>query len=75
MEQDALSAFWAMGGYATYVWPAFAATAAVLVGLAIASVRSLRAREADLIRLRAETRAEREDAAAGEEHAREAQLQ
>lgn len=58
-----MSAFWAMSGYAAYVWPAFAATTLVLVGLATTSVRSLRAREADLIRLRAEMRAQREDAA------------
>jgi heme exporter protein D len=54
METDSLSAFLAMGGYGAYVWPAFALTAVVLLGLLVASVRSLRAREADLTRLRAE---------------------
>lgn len=34
-----------MGGYAAYVWPAFGATALVLIGLALASLRSLRSRE------------------------------
>ena len=34
-----------MGGYAAYVWPAFGATALVLAVLALASLRSRRARE------------------------------
>jgi heme exporter protein D len=54
METLSLSAFLAMGGYGAYVWPAFALTAAVMIGLLVASVRSLRARETDLMRLRAE---------------------
>ena len=36
--------FLEMGGYGGYVWPAFGATAVVLVGLLLASVRSLRAK-------------------------------
>jgi heme exporter protein D len=43
MEQ--LMSFLAMGGYAAYVWPAFGITAFVLAALALASLRSLRARE------------------------------
>lgn len=42
------SSFFAMGGYAAYVWPAYAASVAVLGGLLIVSWRSLRAREAEL---------------------------
>ncbi|MBL8658343.1 MAG: heme exporter protein CcmD [Rhodospirillales bacterium] len=61
MEAGALSAFLAMGGYAAYVWPAFAVTAVVLIGLLVASVRSVRCREADLARLRAELREKSED--------------
>ena len=34
-----------MGGYGGYVWPAFGVTAVVLLGLLLASLRSLRARE------------------------------
>jgi heme exporter protein CcmD len=34
-----------MGGYAAYVWPALGLTAAVLVGLAAASIGRLRAAE------------------------------
>lgn len=40
--------FFAMGGYAAYVWPAYAAAVAVLGGLLIVSWRGLRAREAEL---------------------------
>jgi heme exporter protein CcmD len=54
MESDTLATFFAMGGYAAYVWTAFAATAIVLIGLVLASLRALKAREADLTRLRAE---------------------
>ncbi len=36
--------FFAMGGYAAFIWPAYGATAAILIGLLIASVRNLRAR-------------------------------
>ncbi|HRK95886.1 MAG TPA: heme exporter protein CcmD [Rhodospirillales bacterium] len=54
MNAGSLAAFLEMGGYGAYVWPAFALTAAVMVGLLIASVRSLRAREKDLTRLRSE---------------------
>lgn len=43
MDQVAL--FLEMGGYAAYVWPAFAVTALGLGGLLAMSLRSLRARE------------------------------
>jgi heme exporter protein D len=42
------SAFFAMGGYAAFIWPAYGATAAILIGLLVASWRGLRAREAEL---------------------------
>ena len=48
-----LTVFLAMGGYAAYVWPAFALTLLVLGGLLLGSVRTLRAREADLRALEA----------------------
>jgi heme exporter protein D len=35
-----MSGFWAMGGYAAYVWPAYAIS---LAGLAIAALTTLRA--------------------------------
>jgi heme exporter protein D len=46
-----MSAFFAMGGYAAYVWPALGLTAALLIGLLVVSVRQLRAAEAELAAL------------------------
>jgi len=43
--------FLSMGGYAAYVWPALGLTAVVLIGLWIATVRTLRLRERQLRRL------------------------
>jgi heme exporter protein D len=63
MDTGSLAAFMAMGGYAAYVWPAFVLTAVVMIVLLIASVRSLRAREKDLVRLRAEMKLTRGDPA------------
>ncbi len=51
MEQ--IQIFLAMGGYAAFVWPAFALTAAVLIGLLTMTVRRLRALQAELARLEA----------------------
>ncbi|MGE0747890.1 MAG: heme exporter protein CcmD [Rhodospirillales bacterium] len=50
---DQIADFAAMGGYAMYVWPAYALCAAVLGGILIASVRSLRARAAEVAALEA----------------------
>ncbi len=46
-----IRAYFEMGGYGVYVWPAFAVTAVVLVGLLLASLRSLRASEETLNKL------------------------
>jgi heme exporter protein D len=43
-----MSDYLAMGGYAAFVWPAYGLAAVVLIGLLIVSVRSLRAREAEI---------------------------
>jgi len=48
---DSLQTFLAMGGYAGFVWPAYALAAAVLVGLLAVSLRRLRKAEADLAAL------------------------
>jgi len=40
--------FLSMGGYAAFVWPAFAFAALVLTGLFLASWREAKAREAEL---------------------------
>ena len=45
---DVLVTFLDMGGYAAFVWPSFAITAAVLAGLLAASLRFLRTGEARL---------------------------
>ncbi|HVI53221.1 MAG TPA: heme exporter protein CcmD [Candidatus Sulfotelmatobacter sp.] len=45
---DAFSSYFAMGGYAGYVWPAYVLTAAVIIGLLLASWRGLKAREREL---------------------------
>ncbi len=45
--------FLAMGGYGVYVWPAFAITAAILIGVLWSSLHSLRANEAALAALQA----------------------
>ena len=51
---DGIAKFLAMGGYAAYVWPALGLTALVLSGLLVASLKSVRRREAELARLEAE---------------------
>lgn len=45
---NALASYLEMGGYAVYVWPAYGAAAVVLIALVVASLRTLRAREAAL---------------------------
>jgi len=51
MEQ--FRAFFSMGGYGAFVWPAFGLTAVVMIGLLVATVRRLRATERALARLQA----------------------
>ena len=43
-----MAEFFAMGGYAAYVWPAYGLAALVMVGILVASIRELRSREATL---------------------------
>jgi len=54
-----MSEFFAMGGYAAFVWTAYAAAAIGLAGLGFASWRRMRALERKADSLRAERRAER----------------
>jgi heme exporter protein D len=42
-----MSGFLSMGGYAAYVWPAYALALIVIGAVALFSVRALRAREAE----------------------------
>ena len=48
-----MAAFLDMGGYAAFVWPAYALSAALLVAIAVGSVRNLRALERELADLEA----------------------
>ena len=54
-----MNEFFAMGGYAAYVWTAYAAAAIGLAGLGLASWRRMRALESKADSLRAARRAER----------------
>jgi heme exporter protein D len=49
----ALADFFAMGGYAGFIWTAYGIVAVVLAGLAIASRRELRARQREIEALEA----------------------
>lgn len=48
-----MGAFFEMGGYGGYVWPAYGFAASVLSGMALASLRRLRRAEAQLRQLEA----------------------
>jgi heme exporter protein D len=50
---DRLTDFLAMGGYAVFVWPAFALTAVVMIGLLVSTLRRLRANERLLAQMQA----------------------
>ncbi len=39
---NSLAEFFAMGGYAGFIWPAYAITASVLIGVLLVSVHQLR---------------------------------
>jgi heme exporter protein D len=45
---DRIAIFFAMGGYAAYVWPAFAVAAVVMAALVIATLHTLRRREREI---------------------------
>ncbi len=45
---DRIATFLAMGGYAAYVWPAFAVAAIVMAGLVANTLLTLRRREREL---------------------------
>ena len=56
---SAIGAWLAMGGYAVYVWPAYALAAAVIGGLTLNSWRRYRASARSLERLQRRPRARR----------------
>lgn len=43
-----MASYFEMGGYAAFVWPSYALTALVLLGILATSLRSMRSREAQL---------------------------
>ncbi len=49
---DRIQAFLEMGGYATFVWPAYGVAIGVLIGLLVVSLRGMRGHEAALRLLR-----------------------
>jgi heme exporter protein D len=51
---DRIDAFFAMGGYAAYVWPAFAIALVVMLGLLVQSVATYRKRQRELALLESE---------------------
>ena len=64
-----VTSFWAMGGYAAYVWPAYAITVLALAGLLIGALRTLRQAERALAAVdggRARRRAPPASTAAGD---------
>ena len=63
---DRISEFLGMGGYAEFVWPAFAVTAVVMVGLVLVSRRSLQADRRTLESLESVRAARRKGRAAGD---------
>ncbi len=46
-----MQTFLAMGGYGIFVWPAFALTAVILIGMLVTTLNHLRAVQSDLDRL------------------------
>ncbi len=54
MADMGMTEFFAMGGYAAFVWPAIGLSALVMAALYIQSHRALRASEAELEALRSE---------------------
>lgn len=58
-----MSGFLAMGGYAAFVWPAYAVAVGALAVLAFVSLRQWRAAKAEVARLEAQGPRRRRDGA------------
>ena len=56
-----MSEFFAMGGYAAFIWPAYAVTTVLLCGLLGLSLKSMREREALVESLRSSRSRSRAD--------------
>ena len=48
---EQVQSFLAMGGYGTFVWPAYALTAVVIIGMLVTTLRRLRALQSELAQL------------------------
>ena len=71
---EEITTFFEMGGYAAFVWPSLGLTAAVMLGLLIATLRQLRSRQRRLAELEArgaQRRRRMTDGASTQEHPRE----
>lgn len=67
-----IAAFFQMGGYAAFVWPALGLTLLVMLGLLVTTLRQLRARQRRLAELEAQgasRRPRREEAPPRQEEA------
>ena len=64
-QGPSLTDYLAMGGYAAYVWSAFAIALLLMVGLFVQSRHAARRREAELAELRAQVRPQRAREAPG----------
>ena len=62
-----MSEFFAMGGYAAFIWPAYAVATLLLFGLLALSLKSMREREALVESLRSSRSRRRADEAATSE--------
>ena len=62
-----MGAFFDMGGYGGYVWPAWGIALVVLGALAVVSLRTMRARERELARLESDSPRRRRRDAAGDD--------
>ena len=49
---DTLGTFFAMGGYAAFVWPGYGLAALALIGLLVITLRGLKAREREFAEVR-----------------------
>jgi heme exporter protein D len=63
---DGMHSFFAMGGYAAFVWPAYLLVVAVMAGLFLTSRRDLKRREREVQSLKAMAPERRGDARRGE---------
>ena len=57
-----LATYFNMGGYAAFVWPGYGIAALAVIGMLVASLRTLRAREREFAAMRQNRRGGGDDA-------------